>query len=146
MKVVTLVVAALAVTGCNGQSVPGDNGSSALAPKNTYAYVTVWPQGKTGKARRYGLPCGGGGGEFGSGSGTRLLPHSRVACRRLVLLPISAFAPVARDVACTEVYGGPQVAVVSGRIAGKDFRATFTRTDGCEIARWNRVRFLFPSG
>ena len=23
-------------------------------------------------------------------------------------------------------------------------RASFSRTDGCELARWNRVRFLSP--
>jgi hypothetical protein len=75
-----------------------------------------------------------------------MFPHGRLACRKLFHLPISAFAPVPRDVACTEIYGGPQVASVVGRIAGKDFQATFSRTNGCEIARWNRVQFLFPPG
>ena len=129
-----------------GRSVAGGSGSSTKAPKVTYAYVTVWPHGQAGKGRGYGLPCGGGGGEFGSGSGIQMLPHRRAACRRLSRLPISAFAPVSRNVAFTEVYGGPQVATVVGRIAGKSFNATFSRTDGCQIARWDRVRFLFPSG
>ena len=134
----------IAVAGCMGRSVSSGSGSSAKPPEITFAYVTVWPHGRAAKSRSYGLPCGGGGGEFSSGSGTQLFPHARAACRKLSRLPIGAFAPVPRNVACTEIYGGPQVASVFGRTAGKDFNATFTRTDGCEITRWDRVRFLFP--
>jgi hypothetical protein len=47
-------------------------------------------------------------------------------------------------VACTQIYGGEQEALVTGRFRGKPVRAPFTRKDGCEIARWSRVRFLFP--
>ena len=135
----------LAVAGCMGRTVSSGSGSSAKMSELTFAYVTVWPNGKTGKGQSYGLPCGRGGGEFGSGSGTRLFPNARVACRKLSRLPIEAFAPLPRNVACTEIYGGPEVASVFGFAAGKEFEATFARTNGCEIARWNRVRFLFPS-
>ncbi len=81
---------------------------------------------------------------FGAGGGMRVFPKGRSACRQLATLPTEAFAPVPGDVACTEIYGGPQVAFVFGQIAGKDVEASFARTNGCEIARWNRVRFLFP--
>jgi hypothetical protein len=47
--------------------------------------------------------------------------------------------------ACTAIYGGPQRARVTGRLRGYPVRATFNRTNGCEIARWDRVRFLFPN-
>jgi hypothetical protein len=40
---------------------------------------------------------------------------------------------------CTQQYGGPQVAVVSGTFHGRTVSATFRRTDGCEIARWNAM-------
>lgn len=36
-----------------------------------------------------------------------------------------------------------QVARVSGTFGGHKVRATFNRRGGCEIARWNRVSFLF---
>jgi hypothetical protein len=55
------------------------------------------------------------------------------------------FAPVPKNVACTEIYGGPQVARVRGVFRGRRVRAGFDRTNGCEIARWNRVAFLFPT-
>ncbi|MGP4031089.1 serine protease inhibitor [Pseudarthrobacter sp. 1C304] len=40
---------------------------------------------------------------------------------------------------CTQQYGGPQVAVVTGRFMGKEVNSLFSRTDGCEIARWRTM-------
>ena len=43
---------------------------------------------------------------------------------------------------CTQQYGGPQVAVVTGAFHGRTVNAAFRRTDGCEIARWNAMAAL----
>jgi hypothetical protein len=43
---------------------------------------------------------------------------------------------------CTQQYGGPQVAEVTGSFHGRQVRAVFRRTDGCEIARWNSMSAL----
>ncbi|MDE8587618.1 MULTISPECIES: serine protease inhibitor [Micrococcaceae] len=40
---------------------------------------------------------------------------------------------------CTQQYGGPQVAVVTGMYRGRAVHAAFSRTDGCEIARWKAM-------
>jgi Subtilisin inhibitor-like len=72
--------------------------------------------------------------------GTVARPAS--ACRRLLSGGRSLFAPTPRGVACTQIYGGPQAAVVTGTLAGGRIWATFHRRDGCEVARWNRVSFL----
>jgi len=40
---------------------------------------------------------------------------------------------------CTQQYGGPQVAMVTGTFHGRTVHSTFTRTDGCEIARWKAL-------
>lgn len=40
---------------------------------------------------------------------------------------------------CTQQYGGPQVAVVTGTFHGRAVQASFRRTDGCEIARWKAL-------
>ena len=40
---------------------------------------------------------------------------------------------------CTQQYGGPQVAVVTGWFRGREVNSTFSRTDGCEIARWRAM-------
>lgn len=71
------------------------------------------------------------------------LPHRAAACRKLLVLK-APFAPTPKNVACTQLYGGPQRALVTGRLRGVLVRAHFSRKDGCEIDRWNRVRFLLP--
>jgi Subtilisin inhibitor-like len=96
--------------------------------------ITVWPQGKgKGEPRKARLQCDPAGGTFASPA---------EACRRLAALK-SPFAPVPPDVACTQIYGGPDVAVVTGRFRMRHLWTAFRRTNGCEIARWNRVAFLF---
>ncbi|WP_160668089.1 serine protease inhibitor [Pseudarthrobacter sp. ATCC 49987] len=40
---------------------------------------------------------------------------------------------------CTQQYGGPQIAEVTGWFLGREVRSTFRRTDGCEIARWRAM-------
>lgn len=44
---------------------------------------------------------------------------------------------------CTQQYGGPEIAVVTGWFKGKEVNAAFKRTDGCEIARWRAMAPLF---
>jgi hypothetical protein len=40
---------------------------------------------------------------------------------------------------CTQQYGGPQTAIVSGWLKGREVHGRFSRTDGCEIARWHAM-------
>jgi hypothetical protein len=40
---------------------------------------------------------------------------------------------------CTQQYGGPQTAVVTGWFLGRQVHSRFSRTDGCEIARWRAM-------
>lgn len=49
------------------------------------------------------------------------------------------FAPTPSDVVCSQQYGGPEEATIEGTIDGAPVSATVTRTDGCEIARWDRL-------
>jgi hypothetical protein len=62
------------------------------------------------------------------------------ACRRLARLPAAAFRPVPRTVVCAEVYGGPQTGRIAGVVRGRRVNARYSRTNGCEIARYDRVR------
>jgi hypothetical protein len=98
-----------------------DAGSAAAAPSGRLT-ITVWPQGQ-------------------EAGGTH--PHPARACSRLAALA-DPFRPVPRDAVCTEIYGGPQEALVTGTYRGHRVNARFSRTNGCEIARWNRVAVLFP--
>lgn len=40
---------------------------------------------------------------------------------------------------CTQQYGGPQVALVTGTFGGRQVRCRLSLTDGCEIARWHAL-------
>jgi Subtilisin inhibitor-like len=74
-------------------------------------------------------------------------PRPAISCRRLAAGGWQLFAPVPKNVVCTEIYGGPQVARVVGLVNGKRVWATFSRQNGCQIARWNRVSpWLLPPG
>jgi hypothetical protein len=52
-------------------------------------------------------------------------------------------APRRADMMCTQQYGGPQVAVVTGTFHGRPVHSRFSLTDGCEIARWRAMAPLF---
>ena len=47
-----------------------------------------------------------------------------------------------QDRMCTEIYGGPQIAVVTGTLDGEEVDRTFTRSDGCQIADWDTLQPL----
>ncbi|WP_329275069.1 SSI family serine proteinase inhibitor [Streptomyces sp. NBC_00691] len=75
-------------------------------------------------------------------------PAPRAACDRLDELTTwgtDPFAPVPPESLCTMQYGGPATAHVTGTWAGRPVDAEFTRTDGCEIARWDSFAPLLPS-
>ena len=90
--------------------------------------VTLWPHGRDGTARVSTLRC----------------PSAAPACRRLGALSGNPFAPTPPATVCTQVYGGPQEALVVGTFRGRRICERFSRRNGCEIARWNRIAFLFP--
>jgi len=96
--------------------------------------ITFWPQGEDGPKQTWTLRCN-------PPAGTLL--RRTEACRRLAELR-NPFRPVPRDAVCTEIYGGPQAALVRGTFRGKRVWTWFKRRNGCEIARWKRVAFLFP--
>ena len=131
MRSAVLIAVAIALVGC-GTSSGAPAGQDAAATNLT---ITYWPQGVgVGKPAKWTLRCNPAGGT---------LPRAAAACRQLGSLR-NPFAPVPKDVACTEQYGGPQVAVVSGSFRGKKLWTKFQARNGCEIARFQRHAFLVP--
>jgi hypothetical protein len=75
------------------------------------------------------------------------LPRPARACRRLSAGGAKLFTPVPRDAICTQIYGGPQKARVIGTVERTRVWATFTRTNGCHISRWQGISpWLVPPG
>jgi hypothetical protein len=126
---VALAVAVLAVAASAGGAGAADLPRIALS-------ISVWPKGTTAgeRLRSWTLRCSPLGGT---------LPQARQACRRLAAAR-RPFAPVPREALCGAIYGGPAVALVRGTYRGRRVWTRFVRDNGCEIARWDRVRFLFP--
>jgi hypothetical protein len=72
-------------------------------------------------------------------------PAPAAACRALSAAGARALPPVPPDRACTQVYGGDELAVVTGRWRGRSVEARFSRVNGCEIDRWDALRGLLPA-
>jgi hypothetical protein len=107
---------------------------AAAAGGGTSLRIAYWPQGAEGAPHQWTLRCAPAGGS---------LPHPGRACRGLSRLS-APFAPTPAGVACTMIYGGPQMARVTGTFRGHAVRTEFRRRNGCETARWDKVAFLFP--
>jgi hypothetical protein len=74
-------------------------------------------------------------------SGTHPAPQQ--TCEHLERLG-GPFEPLPDDVLCTEQYGGPQTAQVTGRWQGRPVDLLLSRVDGCRIAQWDRLGPLLP--
>ena len=123
-RVATLLIVVV-VAAC-GES--DDAGQSDLPA--TSVEVTLWPEGRSaGSGQRAILTCEPVGGSH---------PHAQDACAALESEP-DALEPVAGDVACTQIYGGPEEARIAGVVAGNAVDSMFSRANGCEIDRWDRL-------
>ncbi|WP_432502293.1 SSI family serine proteinase inhibitor [Kineococcus arenarius] len=101
--------------------------------------LTVTVDDGAGSTSTWTLTCAADG----TAGGTH--PDPAAACAALAAAQ-EPFAPVPPDTACTQVYGGPQRATVTGTWDGREVSAQFDRTDGCQVARWNAVAALLSPG
>ncbi len=97
--------------------------------------ITVWP-GPGLAPSRWTLTADPPGGDH---------PDPAAACAALAAAP-RPFAPVPAGTICAQVYGGPQTAAIEGSWAGQPVRASYSRVDGCQIARWNALAAVFQTG
>jgi subtilisin inhibitor-like len=113
--------------------------TSASASTGTSLRITYWEDSAAPtKSVTWVLRCGPVAGS---------LPRPARACRRLAQGGVELFAPTPKNAVCTEIYGGPQRARVVGTVNGKRTWATFARSNGCEISRWQRISpWLVPPG
>ena len=113
--------------------------AASTAAARTSLTVTYWASGAdSSKPVTSTLRCAPAGGTLAKPS---------VACARLSSGGWRLFAPTPKNVACSEIYGGPQVAVVVGSVEGRRVWAKLQRRNGCETARWGRFApWLVPAG
>ena len=120
---------ALAATGCMSRGESNNSESSTTADLE----ISVSIRGSEAPTKSWTLHCPPGG----------TLPDAAAACSKLGQID-DPFAPVPEGTACTQIFGGPEIAAVSGTFNGKRVDTEFSRGNGCEIERWKRVGFLFP--
>lgn len=121
-----MLAVVLAAAGCGDDAGTGE---PAEAPE-TSIEVTLWPSGREkGPEHSALLECKPSGGS-----------HERAdeACTALAEQE-DALAPVPGNVACTQIFGGPEEARVAGVVRGRAIDARFSRNNGCEIDRWDRL-------
>ena len=109
--------------------------ASGADAADTDLRIRVWSEGRGDSvARTWTLDCA-------PARGT--LPQRATACRRLADVT-RPFAPVRKDMQCTQIYGGPAEALVTGTFRGRKVWALLSLRDGCQIERWRRVAVLTP--
>lgn len=136
---IAVVVLLAAMTGCGSETTaaaPAAETTPPARPAGTELTVVVKPRPER-PGVTYTLTCNPAGGDH---------PDPEAACEALAELD-DPFAPVRSDAVCTEIYGGPQTATVAGTWNGDPVIANFSRTNGCEIARWDaHVQLLVEAG
>ncbi|MDQ3612305.1 MAG: SSI family serine proteinase inhibitor [Actinomycetota bacterium] len=70
-------------------------------------------------------------------------PAAAQACADLAQAS-EPFAPLPPDQVCTEIFGGPQTATVTGTYRGEQVRLDLSRSDGCRIAQWDGLGAVLP--
>lgn len=129
MRIPILIAAIVAVVGCGA-------GSAGTSTPSTDLRITYFDEGRTETARAdrtlWTLRCGPVGGT---------LPRRAVACDKLESMK-NPFAPLPKDLQCTQIYGGPEQAVITGTHEGKRIWVLLAQRNGCEIARWRKLAFL----
>jgi Subtilisin inhibitor-like len=132
MRALLLLAIAAALVAC-GTGSAADTASSA-----TSLTVTYWSEGPAAGKTKWTVACA-------PARGTLARPLA--ACRKLTAGGAKLFASIPKDMMCTDVYGGPQVARVAGTVKGKRVLAQLNRVNGCAIERWNRLSpWLLPRG
>jgi hypothetical protein len=71
-------------------------------------------------------------------------PDPAAACAALARSGATALPAVSPGKMCTQIFGGPQTALVTGTWRGQEWNSRLGRSDGCQIARWDALEGLVP--
>ncbi|QCB95654.1 serine protease inhibitor [Arthrobacter sp. PAMC25564] len=124
---------------------PAPSPSAAPLPSgpgqgNAELAIMVKPS-ETGTPANFTLVC-----QNGAPAAESQHPSAAAACTALKANPaILSPVPAGKDRVCTQQYGGPQQATVTGIVDGSSVEASFSLRDGCEIAAWNAAKDVLGS-
>lgn len=80
-------------------------------------------------------------------NGTKALDSSTLseaaeACKLIAEKPEIIVQQQSPQAICTEIFGGPERAEITGELAGKSVQSTYSKHNGCAIDRWSRAELL----
>jgi Subtilisin inhibitor-like len=124
-----LIALLVAAVGC------GASQGAAVATPETQLTISYWPEGRgSSDPETYTLRCDPDGGT---------VPRAATVCNKLDTLE-RPFARPSKNIMCTDQYGGPQQALITGRHKGNRIWTVIGMRNGCEISRAKRLAFLVP--
>lgn len=126
-------IALVALASCGSDDTSDSPKSSSSSDAATSLSIVVTPD-EGAKASTYKLTCDPVGGDH---------PQAEQACAALAKAGTSIFDAVPSGQACTAIYGGPQTAKVTGTLEGEEINASFSRENGCELDRWEKLGTTF---
>ena len=122
-------------TPSGGASQPSASSSSPPGQAPGGTELTIVVDDGHGSRTMWRLTCDPPGGNH---------PDGAAACQALAKNGERALPPVAKNLRCTQVYGGDQKATVTGTWRGKPVNSSFSLINGCEISRWKALAGLLP--
>ena len=129
MRTALLIAVVIAAVGCGASS-----GAAGSTPA-TELTISFWPDGRgAAPPERWTLRCDPAGGT---------VPRAAAVCRQLLAMT-RPFAPKAKNLVCTDQYGGPQQALIAGTHRGNRVWTAIGMRNGCDISRAKRLAFLVP--
>jgi len=132
MRILGTLLLALLLGALNACGEPPDGETGDVAGPSSELTIIV-RSGPGGDLTTWTLSCDPPGGTH---------PDPAAACAAIDAAR-DPFAPVPPDMMCTQQYGGPETATITGTWRGEQVNASYTRTDGCEIARWSKLAAVF---
>lgn len=138
----------IVIVGCGGQTaeqsgpspgspMPVSPNEQATPSPTADTDLTVVVDNGSGSTVTWRLTCNPAGGTH---------PDPEAACQALQAHGAAALPPVPKDKTCTQIYGGPETATITGIWQGEQITSSFARNDGCQISRWKLMEGLLPPG
>jgi hypothetical protein len=120
-----------------------DDKSTPRAPADRGAIELTIRAGDGARRASTGTLTCRSGEQRATGALLKRAPASRLCSDARKLAPLlTTQAPAGRK--CTQIYGGPQTAQITGTIDGRRVDRTFKRTNGCAIEEYARVAKILP--
>jgi hypothetical protein len=141
LAVAAAAIAVLAGTGSDGGGSPTAASSPAAATSDPVTLTIAFSRQPGAPRSVAHLRCRGSrataDGFLRAVGARRACAHARGVARLFTTGPDPHRA-------CTEIFGGPERALVTGKIGDRRVRRSFKRTDGCQVADWQRAMPILP--